>query len=248
VYLYIDSSNLEEWESARDGDLVAFETEIDSSDANPFLEAAIERSEIDGELHVTIVTSDSRLLQIVDYGPADRTTPLPRPEPNDESCDPLTRMGDYKTCWDGTQTGWKLHPHPVKLVKIMVEFDVIGPTDDQIEFIRSISYAFTTLSNEAIREIIGDGRQYTTTAREYSNDDLDRIVEEIERLGLGGEGYVDDSWSRLVPVSPEGEELEIDSNELRRHIVQRMLDAGVPIEGGKKPVEWWFMDDYVRLK
>jgi hypothetical protein len=247
VVLKLAPEHVRAWDDVREGDRVLFTTMIDTPSDDPFTNSGIQWMDLgNNKGYISLSTRESRLMDVMQYGPGDRSKP--RTTPVLKAADPLTRLGNYAACWDGSEPGWNLRAYPVMLGEISVDFDVFGPTDEQIEFLRSIWDTFKRCSDEEIREIIGDQSRYTVPAREYSQAELEQIVEEMERLGLGGEGEVDDGWSRLVPVSPQGIELDVDSNELRRHIVERMLDAGAPIEGGKKPVEWWFMDDYVRLQ
>jgi hypothetical protein len=247
IGLNVSPVHLEEWERLREGDIVRFEADIESD--NPFLNSGIEWTDFHGQGYVTIAMRHARLVRVVQYGPADHSKPLPRPARRG-SDDPLARLPEYRHCWDGSEPGWRLRVRPLMLVKFILEFDeTMGPTDEQIGLLRSISALFNRDTDEQLREVIAKEPRLTIPdIREWTEEELEQIGEQLEEDGLRGEILADDSWSRLVPVGPDGTELALDDKLLSREVVQRMLDAGVPIEGGKRVTQWYFIGDYVRLE
>jgi hypothetical protein len=141
--------------------------------------------------------------------------------------DPIAK---FQHMWDGSEPGWKLvqHPHPVFQVEI--DFDESGPTRAEfptlLKFIR-LKGCFEGDSDEVIWERL---RGCGGMTREYLGPNEIGKVREIQSEGtLRMHIHTIEPNEYLVMTPNGGLYGWLALEAYRRQVVERMLDAGVPV-------------------
>lgn len=138
------------------------------------------------------------------------------------------QLDEFSYLWDGSEPGWTLWHIDHVGWEVAIRFGPNGPTIREIAAVRQLVDEFrNTPTGEVFTQLKGVTR--LRVEQPFGNLEQKRFIEKANLAGLSVESKPVDRGG-YVPVDADRNVLTICEASLQNAVVQRMIDAGVPIE------------------
>lgn len=140
----------------------------------------------------------------------------------------MSELDDFKYLWDGTEPGWSVYRTLDTRWTATYKFADTGPTLKEVTALRNFLDEFRNVPMNEVWKQLRGVQQYVAK-QTMGNIEAHALPPQAERLGLDVT-LTAKSERGSIPISPDGSALIIENNELAEQVIEKMLQAGVPVK------------------